>query len=78
MLRNLLIIVHISEAENLIYLFKKNLTQITRAIFSVNFLLKPLEGFNGVKNTGCWCNQQVIQGLIFHSETRVLQINKSF
>lgn len=51
MLRNVLIISYISEAENFIYLFKKNLTQITRAIFSVNVLLKPLEGLNEVKKT---------------------------
>lgn len=59
-----------------IYLLKKNPSN-RPCNFPCEFRIKRLEGFKGVKNTGTWCNQQVTQGLIFHSETRFLQINKS-
>lgn len=71
---NVLILSHISKAENCIHLsmqfiyFRKS-TQVVSAFHPMNSLLW--------KNSGCWCNQKVIQELIFHSGTRFLQINNS-
>lgn len=58
-----------------IYLFQENHSNRPCNFLCV-FPIKPLEGSNGVRNIGCWCNQQVIERPIFHSVTRFLQINK--
>lgn len=66
-----LIVFYISEVGNFIYLlislFKKSHSNHSCS-FPCELPIKSLQGLNGAKNTDCWCNQQVIQAQIFHSD----------